>query len=138
MCSIPCIKVNLSFQQMRTYKIIQLYMFYLLFLALTHFGHSCDHLQGVLLYKYQEYSRNHIRYITKAFCCVLLTDIRGYSRPNDKVVFYNILLCLKEDFKGFLRCFYNGQSLEELYYTFYVISVVLLVFILWNTLKMVK
>jgi hypothetical protein len=24
------------------------------------FVHSCDHLQGVLHYKYQEYNRNHI------------------------------------------------------------------------------
>ena len=36
-----------------------------------------------------------------------------------------------------LCCFYNGQNLGEFYYALYVISVVLLVFILWNELQVV-
>jgi hypothetical protein len=38
-----------------------LHMF--LLLATICFGHSCDHLQGVPQYEYQEYNRSHMKRI---------------------------------------------------------------------------
>ena len=40
-----------------------LHMF--LLLATICFGHSCDHLQGVPQYEYQEYNRSHMKPITE-------------------------------------------------------------------------
>jgi hypothetical protein len=47
----------------------RLYICYkcLLFLTPTCFGHSCDHLQDLLQYKYQDYDSYHIKYIIEFF-----------------------------------------------------------------------
>ena len=84
-------------------------LLYISFILSTYtFGHSSDSLQGVPQYKYKEYNIIHIKFTVK------------FSKIMS-------IIC----------CFYNGQDLGEFYYVFYVISVVLLVFILYNTLKLV-
>jgi hypothetical protein len=90
----------------------------LLLLAPTCFGHSCDHLQGVPQYKYQQYNRNHIKFskillfIKASFS--LQTDLTGYSLPNasqnNTVIVHNILPSLNESFS---RCCFRMDRILE-------------------------
>ena len=108
-------------------KMFSYILYCLLFFKSTCFGHSCDHLQAVLEQKYKDYNRNyatHIKYKPKKYNLIL---------PH-----------LKETLTRFYNTFIIGhlprtvqKNLELFYRAFYVTSVVLLVFLLWGTLKMV-
>jgi hypothetical protein len=66
-CSVPFFKVNLSRMHKPT-KCTRIKLFNYtsyLFIIPTNFGHSCDHLEGVIQSKYQKYNINYIKYVIK-------------------------------------------------------------------------
>jgi hypothetical protein len=69
-------------------------------------------------------------YINPPFYLTLLQNVHGK-------ITHSYFTIIESMFEENLFCFYNGQNLGKFYYVFYAISVVLLVFILWNTLKMI-
>jgi hypothetical protein len=63
----------------------------------------------------------------------VLQDVQDMYTPEYFALFYHVW---KKGFKITLCRICNGQNLGEFDYIFYVISVVLLVCMSWNTLKM--
>jgi hypothetical protein len=101
---------------------------YLLFLAPTRFGHAYALLQGVPQYKYQEYNGNHIKCITAClylYCRMFM----AINTPEMTRSYFTIFLHFKKKAAIIMDRIVEGFIVQ------FIISLVLLVFILWNTLK---